>query len=86
MGTRRMLSTQLCCKVICATHNKFASRRPELGHSAPALDAANRERFASLVVCTSDSHADGRSSIPGCGLCVSTWYYLVTPGLSSPVT
>ena len=26
----------------------------------------------SLVVYTSDSHADGRSSIPGCGLCVNT--------------
>ena len=35
-------------------------------------------RFGSLVVYTSDSHADGRSLIPGCGLCVDTWYYWVS--------
>ena len=32
----------------------------------------------SQVVYTSDSHADGRSLIPGCGLCVNTWYYWVS--------
>ena len=34
--------------------------------------------FGSLVVYTTDSHADGRSSIPGFGFCVNTWYYWVS--------
>ena len=35
-------------------------------------------KYGHLVVYTLDSHADGRSLIPGCGLCVNTWYYWVS--------
>ena len=39
------------------------------------LGEADFRRFGILVVYTPVSHADCRSSIPGCGLWVNTWYY-----------
>ena len=62
----------------CETQKRLAKRskmrqKCVFISSSDILKAYGTEnKVGSLVVYTSDSHADGRSSIPGCGLCVNT--------------